>query len=662
MSEKKKNNKLLNILSKIKPQEKTREKTREKTNIEKTREKIEKYKNEYYNTEETTISDNEYDALEKWVDNKEGKNKIREVGILPTERKTKLPYVLPSLATEQNGDVSNIIAWMDKINVSSLIIDDKIDGISLTIRYTFSPEEKVEIFGRGNAFFGQNLSFLYEGFEGLHIPSIKECEFFIEKNSSCFSNKHEFCVRGEIAIKKKIFETLDEKKARNYVNGLLSRKIPDFEKLSQCDFLAFEIITETEHLTPKEQLDLLTEMNFLTPWFSFYSKDDIFSSNTDSLLEIHDERKEKSEYTIDGLVLLDNKTYKYYTDKKDPKNKMAFKKNQTIAASEIIDIEWGETSKDRYYNPVLIIEPVNIDGSVVSRISGKNAKNVLNNGLGIGAVILVKLSGTVIPEIDRIEVTSDNIPFPENYEWDETHTKIRMIEENDNVKIAQLSYFVTCLEIKNCGDKTLKKLYDAGIRTIRELCTLDINFVASLERFGDKSAQKLIDSINDALKICTFPKLMAGSCIFGPGISVISFKKLVKKYPNWFYDNLSEEDILEVEGFGDIYSKQVADNLDTFIKWFSDEKIADIIPNVLKEDDDSDETHKENVKGKNIVFSGFRDGQLKNKLERLGANVKSAVSGKTDLLIVSDINSESTKITEAKNRGIKILSINQLNI
>ena len=578
------------------------------------------------------LDDSEFDAIVEYYEQKTGQN-YTTIGSRPSERMVQLPYPLPSLnKIKGKNAAAKLQSFLEKY--PNIVILDKLDGISVMIVYSSIEEPKAYL--RGDGVEGQDVTYIIDYIE---LPRLKE----------------DIIVRGELILHKNTFAYIQEtmisnsklKKSRNLVNGALTHKDATKSILSETIFYAFEIISSM----PQEvQLQKLQKYGFHIPFFQVNHLTTI-----DELTNILNQRRINALYEIDGIVISSNESINYSLVNENPKHKVAFKID-TLVVSQVIDIEWGLTSRYGYITPIIIIEEVDILGSDVSRISAHNAEWFFSKKAGIGAIVKVTLSGDIIPYLVDIIIPSEkynlpNIPLRWSTKGEGKELMIINPYSFPEVHIAIISSFLDNLAIKNTGVKTIEKIfYGAQIQSVEGFLTLQEDQIASLPGFGAKSAQNIVSEIKKGIANATYPKLMAASGCFGEGIGDTVCSSFIEAFPNWKYAEITSEMIEEIKGFGSIRADQMSKGLVAFKEqWFGHPlflHLEHVTPIIESQD----------FKGHTIVFSGFRDENLKMKLEKRGAKIPASFVKTTTILIVKSKSESSSKITEAQKNKIPIYS------
>jgi len=619
---------------------------------------IDHLRKEYFNKNENLVEDHVYDYIKEYYEDKFDKV-ISDVGHKIEKNKVKLPYYMGSLdKIKPSTTVFN--KWIDKYP-GPYICTYKLDGISALL---CKKNNKFYMYTRGNGKEGQDISYCID-LIGINTTNLCEGD----------------AIRGELIISKKNFQKIKNimSNARNAVSGFINTKTPDPNMLKLIDFVAYW--TVSPELKSSEQLKYIESKKF-TPKVVKYQ---IFNKLTiDKLSELLINGRKTYEYEIDGVVVIDNsKTYKQEVDK-NPSYGFAFKQILTdqIAESTVVDVIW-EISKDKYIKPKIKINPIEILGSEITYATAFNAKYIVDNNLGPGAIVKIIKSGDVIPYIQEIiKPASTNKPKMPNikYDWNDTKVDIIAIElDDENLKkiiTKKLTYFFTTLDIKFMAEGTIEKFVDNGYDDLYKILKANKKKLQEIDGIGEKLIDKLYDSINNGLQNRKLSEIMAASQILGRGIGKRKFKIITDKYPDIIeiYNKKGNKHVKnlinELNGFDDITTDKIVDNFDEFINYLN--KLLKIKPNLLQSNNSTSDkknkakTNKSNSNfnlkkyaNKTLVFTGFRDKVIEEELDKVGSKVTTSVSKNTDILIAADINEKSSKITKAKDLEIELLSKEQ---
>ena len=368
-----------------------------------------KYVNqEYYceNNQNIILSDEYYDILRNYILSKYPENKYalnqHSECILSEKEKVKLPYEMWSM-NKLKPNTNEISNWKSKYD-GPYIVSCKLDGISALYVYENGIES---MYTRGNGTHGQNISSL--------IPYIiwkKKDKNTLDLNSLLLFKK--IVIRGEIIIKKSLFEKKykDEfSNSRNFVAGMINKKKIEPNILIDIDFVVYELIYPS--LKPSEQFEFLNinwVLKINNNLNQLYVVDYIIISNNKELTNENlsnklDYWRNNYDYLIDGIVITNDNVYERTS--KNPDHAFAFKMLLTneYAEGTVVNVIWTP-SKDGYLKPVVEIEPIKLDGVIIKKITGNNAKFIKDNKIGVGSKVKVIRSGNVIPKIDKVLIPS----------------------------------------------------------------------------------------------------------------------------------------------------------------------------------------------------------------------------------------------------------------
>ena len=627
-------------------------------------EKIIEYSaDKYYNTSSSDISDEIYDLLLDILKKKYPDSLIlNKIGAKNTNNKIKLDYWLGSMKKIKPDNISNeskeLNIWTNNYN-PPYNISDKLDGVSALLIYD---NNCIKMFTRGNGNIGSDITHLIK-----YLSLIPNYNTVLEycKKHNINGNKNLIAFRGELIIKKNIFlqKWSDKfKNGRNTVSGLVNSKKINIILAKDIDLVLYEIVDPGFPI--EKQLEIIKNLKFNV----VYNKTINNKINIEYLSNFLNDRRQKSLYQIDGIIITSTLKYIRNTDK-NPEYAFAYKDiiEEQIATTTIESIEWN-ISKDGYIIPTIIIKPVIIGGVVIKRTSGFNAKFIVDNKLGFGSKIEIIRSGDVIPYIKKVlEPSISGKPdMPKNkWHWNESKVDIIIddLESNENLKIKNLYFFFSTLKTKGLGQKNIGKLYLAGFNTIEKILNASKTDLLIVENFGEKTINNILNSINQALNNISLSKLMAASNKLGHGLGEEKMKQIIEFYPNilsdykkWSHKEFIDK-IKELNGWEEKTSKLFVNNFEKFIIFY----------NLIKKYVTFEKIEKKNINGyftnKTLVLSGFRDKTIQDKLEKQGAKISVSISKNTDYLVVKDksiLDNPTEKVNKAKELNINIITKDKL--
>ena len=611
----------------------------------------------FFNSDKPIVSDSIFDMLVDFLKLKKKNSKVlKKIGsnIKDPKMKQELPYPLWSMDKKKKD--KDINDWFKKYK-APYIVSMKLDGISGSIVYT--DDGNVLFNSRGSATYGLNLNKLLKYIP--NIPSWEKIKKYCDKNG-IKGEKNLFAVRGEIIMPKKLFnKPIYEKKSnsRNTTGGLINSKNVDPRLAKDTRFLVYEVLDPL--MEYEKQFKLAKKMGFDVVKYRKFK-----TLNYEIMSEYLKKMRTEYDYVIDGIIVTNTEIHKR-EEKGNPKYAFAFKTvlEDQIAESEIIEIEW-HISKNGLIKPVAVIKPVNIGGVKIQRVTLINAKYVKDNKIDKGVKIKIERSGDVIPKITQILKRAKKGAMPKNieYHWNKTGVDIVCNDcNNKEVQIGLIYDFFSKLDAKGMGKKNVEKLYDAGYNTILKIIEAKKENFMQLDGFKEKSSIKLVVAIKKSLTNIKLEDLMGASNKLGRGIGSRKARTILEMYPNILNDykkwskKVFMDKIKLIEGWEEKTSKMLVDNFDDFMDFYNSIKKYITLTNPNKK------IKKSKLSGKIIVMSGFRDNDLKSKLEDLGIKIKTSVSEKTDYLVVKDksvINDNTLKVKKAKTLKVNIITKDEL--
>lgn len=645
---------------------------------------------QYYNTEiekqYLKLTDDEFDIIVELIEKKDPLFNVKEVGFLPDAgKKTNLPFYMGSLNKLKSDNDKGIKNWIKKYTYDEYIIEEKLDGVSALLVYTFPNSEiketKTELFTRGNGFIGTDISFV--------IPQINFIPTTIEKLKKSITK---IALRGELIISKKNFEEKFQTRfsnPRNLVSGLVHSINPDFEQ--SVDFVVYQLvyltltnlIKSSVESTGKKVIPIsdifenLENMGFKMAKFNIYPRETI---NAATLSLILNNFKNASDYNIDGIVVQPNDFFTLI-EGQNPKNAFAFKENkiENHFQTKVIKVIWNIT-KYGVLKPKLEVEPVIIDGVTITFVTASNAKNIVDNQIGPGTIIEMVRSGDIIPYITKV-ISSTKAQMPtESFIWNSTHVDILLSDvekHQDQISLRRFVDFFQMMDVDNLSDKTLLKIIQTGYKTLFSILQMTLNDFYKIEGFreGGIMANKIYENIQKSMRNRSLLDILTASSALGQNIGRERIKLLLIYIPNLMeieidnktIKNLTEK-IQEIPSFGLTLTEIILKNLESaqdFVKKFyaifpkTETEIQ--IQNIEIQENVNNETESP-FKDMTVVFSNIRNKELKKIIEDGKGNVKDSVTKKTNYLIVATENDQENlteKIIKAKVLNIPMITLQE---
>ncbi len=622
----------------------------------------------YYQYSTPIMTDFEYDKLydeleklEKETNTVLSNSPTQNVEPEAIDSLVKVEHPAPMLSLSKTKSISELASFLGN---QEGLLSWKLDG--LTIVLTYKDGKLSSGVTRGNGIIGEVITENVKKFKNIPLT---------------IPYKGTLVVRGEAVIKysdfNKMNEELDDdssqyKNPRNLCSGSVRQLDSKVTAKRNVNCIIFALIeSEKKFKLKSEEFEWLKSLGF-----DVVEYHKVTSNNLEEQVLYFKNKINEYDIPSDGLVLLYNDIEygkQLGTTAKYPKNAIAFKWQDETAETKLIDVDWL-VSRTGLINPVAVFEPVELEGTIVSRASLHNVSILQGLSLGIGDTILVYKANMIIPQIADNLTQSNSLTIPNKCPV--CNHEARIISSND-VKylycmndfcpaklVKRLSQFTSrnAMNIEGLSDAIINKLADEGlIKTYADIYNLKRykNDIISFEGFGEKSYDNLINSIEKSrnVKLANF--------IFALGIPDIGLsraKLICKNYSNDINKirNLTFEELSKIDGIGEIIAKGWIDtfNNDDFIKE---------LELLLKEVNFTDTSIDNNQPLKDLTFvitgsvNNFTNrDELVEYIESYGGKVVKAISNNVNYLINNDITSTSTKNTKAKELGIKIISENDL--
>jgi len=593
--------------------------------------------NDAYRLGQPIISDAKYDQLvEELSLLSPGDELLTKVGIEISDetRKSKLPIEMSSM--NKIKSMNDVDDWSRLKNISKseyVIITPKFDGLSLCVNETSS-----EAWTRGNGNFGQKSSEHY---------ALIQNHLNLEEDLFSFTY-------GEVMIPKKVFVDKfsdDFANPRNLVAGLLNSKTIS-ESLKDCQYIKYGAVCKRNFSTKQEVINELNKGQSSKVQYHICQLSDLSEGLLIDLFH-----KFSTEYEIDGLIIelndlkLQDKLGRE-TSSNNPAWARAFKHPsfEQSAETSVIGISWN-ISKQGLLKPILHISPVKLDGVTVSNVTGNNARFVKDSGLGIGAKVVVKRSGMVIPIIADVITPVEFVkPTIEGVEvnWNEAGIELITLTETEDQKLKKIVAFFEILEADNVSEGVITQLWEAGYKTIKDILNLKKEDLEKIDRFGKRKAEIVYNSIQKSVTGIQLSKLQHATGIFrGLGSKKLILLEDFKTKP-------TVDQVMSIEGFAEVSAQSYIESYDTFFDFIKDlpVTIAEKVEAAKVGDDLVDMV---------VVYTGIRDKISEELIVSRGGKIGSGVSKNTTHLICKDTNSGRSKLEKAKSLGIKIMTLEDLN-
>ena len=620
----------------------------------------------YYQEDREIMSNREYDALYDQLEQMEAETGIVladsptvNVGYEAVDALPKETHESPMLSLDKTKERETLRAF---IGTNPTLLSWKMDG--LTIVLTYENGELQKAVTRGNGIVGEVITNNARTFKNIPLK---------------IAYQGRLVLRGEAIITYSDFERINEtiedvdakyKNPRNLCSGSVRQLNNQITAERNVRFYAFALVSAQDvdmHNSRAYQMEWLKSQGFEVVEYRM-----VTGESLDEAMDYFSHAIENNDFPSDGLVALyDDIAYgdSLGSTAKFPRNAFAFKWADEIRETTLRGIEWSP-SRTGLINPIAVFDPVELEGTTVSRASVHNVSIVKELQLGIGDTIQVYKANMIIPQIAENLTRSSNLEIP--HICPVCGEEARVIQENEveslycmnpdcvAKKIKAFTLFVSrdAMNIDGLSEATLEKFIAKGfIHDFGDIFEIAKHReeIVTMEGFGEKSYDNLIASIDKA-KETTLAKV-----IYSLGISNIGLSN-ARVICRHFDDDLDkirtaeEEEISAIDGIGPVIAKSLT-------KYFKDPENNRKLDHLLgylhinKEEVSENQT----LAGMNFVITGSLEhfsnrGEAKKLIESLGGKVTGTVTGKTNYLINNDTTSNSSKNKKARELGIPILS------
>lgn len=618
----------------------------------------------YYQEDRQVMSDLQYDKLYDKLVELESKTGIimsnsptQNVGYSILSSLKKVNHDFKVLSLDKTKDIYKL---QDFLNKNQGILSFKLDGLTVILKYNNG--ELIQAITRGNGEIGEDITHNAKFFKNIPLN---------------INFKENLILRGEAIISftdfKKINDKINDdqkyKNPRNLCSGTVRQLNNKVVEDRNVKFIAFSMVSShTNFKLKSEQFNFISSLGFELVQHKIVNESNIIET-----VENFKKMVSKVDFATDGLVLtFDDLEYsaKLGETSKFSKDSIAFKWSDEEKETILLNIEWN-TSRTGLINPIAIFNPVELEGTTVTRASLHNLSIVEDLKLGVGDKIKVYKANMIIPQISENLTMSNSFSIPKFCNICKEKTTIIKLNDvkvlkclNPNCKAQVVNKIVhfssrDAMNIEGFSKETIQKFIENGfISNISDIYFLK-DFkenIIKLKGFGEKSYIKLNNSIEKSKNV------NLENFIYSLGIENVGLSKAKILANHFNYDlnhiiNADIKELMDIEDFG----KVISNNIYNYFKNKENLKILDIILkeiNIIKDNKARLTGILENkvfvITGSLTHFENRRE--LKNTIENSGGKVVSSISKNTDYLINNNITSTSSKNIKANELGIKIIS------
>ena len=583
----------------------------------------------------------------------------QNVGYETASELPKKAHESPMLSLDKTKSVTELEDWLGD---NEALLSWKMDG--LTIVLTYIGGELVEAVTRGNGIIGEVITNNAKNFQNVPLK---------------IEYKGELILRGEAVIKYSDFKRINEsiidadakyKNPRNLCSGSVRQLNPAVTRERKVYFNVFNVV-KADNIdfgnSKAKQFEWAKNEGFDVVEYKFTNRASLANDIADFESRIAD-----NDIPSDGLVLLLDDIAlgeRLGSTAKFPRNAMAFKWSDERQTTKLKYIEWSP-SRTGLINPVAVFEPVELEGTTVSRASLHNVSIFEELMLGVGDEISVYKANMIIPQVYENLTKSNTEKVPKICPACGKDTTIKKDNEskvllctNPDCQVKHIKQYALmasrdALNIDGLSESTLEKFLSKGfIKSDSDLFHLDKfkDEIINMDGFGKRSYEKLIAALDEA-KNTTVSRFLYSLGISGIGSANA---KMIAKYFDNDIDRIisaSKDDLLEIEGIGEVLANSIAD-------FFRSEKNIENVESLRKilKFEKEESVGGDKLSGKVCVITGSLQhfsnrNELKELIEKNGGKVSGSVSSKTNYLINNDTASNSSKNKKAKELGVEIIS------
>jgi len=610
---------------------------------------VQQARHDYYNGTPTVVDD----VFDAWIDElselKVDSPAVTAIGAPPsavTEWK-KASHGIQMGSLDKVNTLEEITAWIlgvDQGKFEPLLVTEKLDGISIHIRYEKGSFSQAITLGDGSV--GEDISNNVVRMKG--VPARLQDKRFTGS------------LRGEVVLLKSdlVKHFPDKANTRNAASGTAKR----YDGLG-CEHLwviFYQVVEGKEFATEGEQFTWLQDQGLRIPnWYVTAMAPGVKTPH-DIWIEYQQTKRAQLDYDIDGLVVrIDNLVKQISLGEKDgrPKGAVAFKFSAITRETTISRIDWQVGATGRI-TPVANFHPVNVLGAEISYASLYNLKNIQDLELDVGCKVLIARANDVIPKIVSVRIKSGTVAkAPTNCPvcgsgtmMDGEYLICPNTSDCSAQAVGRIKRYVKELDIKEWGETLIEKLVEGGhVKRVSDLYTLTGTQLAGIERMAEKSAQNVLKTLWDKNPVAL--ENLLGACSI-PLCATSTLKMVVDAGFDTF-DNLRAADptaLAQVPGLGPIKAHSLH-------RWLVQH--GSLIDDLLAVGVKIKPRVKGNLTGLSFCFTGPASrprAELEELARAAGGEVKASVTKKLSFLVMADSNSTSTKAQAARKNGTKVIS------
>ena len=587
----------------------------------------------YHETGDSPLTDAEYDAkLDRLSELKPFSPLVRAVGhAVPAKDAMTLPRRMGSLKKKRTDE--QLDRAFSSMGGKRFVLSDKLDGQSALLHVP-PGGGPIRMYSRGDGRRGRDITRFVHAIDG--VP---------RKAAAGLRAKGIEFVRGELVVPKAAKAGSQASILRNFVTGVINSNSPSDADLALVHFVAYEACgaVGARCAPPSKQLKQVEGVLRHVVHHGEVGRDELDAASlTDTLIS----RKAKSDYGMDGIVVAKDAAYAHDQDAAYPAHAFAFKSAlaESGARTKVVGVDWRVTRYGRLA-PTLRVQPVTVNGSRVSRASGKNAKHVHDSGLGVGAEVELVMAGDVIPDVRKVTKASDRVPLPAvEHAWDANRVHYVTADESGS-EAAALEHLFSALPVKGFGKSVAAKLAEADVPDVFALLETGPGKLNAI--LGGSRGQALRSGLERAIRGATRPALADALGVFPQGVGRKTIALALRS------GETDAAGLRAVDGIGPETAPKVELGLSRLAE--AEGKLREL--GVAPGSGHKKARRPTLARPLTVVFSGVRDAALERLVEESGGKVTSSVSASTDYLVTKDgIAPGTAKGRSAARLGVPVVS------
>ncbi len=656
-----------------------------KKRIQKLRDEISHHRYLYHVEDRQEISDEALDSLKKELFDLEQKfpelitkdSPTQRVGGEYVNKFKKVQHSVPMLSLQDAFSKDDMMVWLERLQKLTsakleFFVEAKMDGLAISLLY----EDGILIRAatRGNGKVGEDVTH--------NIKTIHSIPLRLHETEDAYKFASEQAkipklieVRGEVYMRKKVFEKLNKQQLknnekvfanpRNAAAGTIRQLDPAVAAARELDFMAYSLVTDLGQKTHEDSHKILEKIGFRAGDYNQVCK------SIDEVIKFYNQlnkKRDKLPYWIDGLVVQvnDNKVFSELgIVGKAPRGVMALKFPAEQVTTQVLDIiiQVGRTG---VLTPVAILKPVTVAGSVVSRATLHNMDEIRRLDVRVGDTVIIQKAGDIIPDIVKV-LSGMRTGSEKTFQMPRSFMGSRVIRpkgevnhyvENKNILAIEkerIYHFVSkkAFDIDGLGPKIVDQLLEEGlIQDAADIFGLQVGDLEPLVRFAKKAAQNLIQAIEKSKKI------LFSRFLYALGIRHVGEQTAVVLADNFSnLDKLKQADLetlIQLPDLGDVVAKSI-------VEFFSNEENIKFLQKLADYGVEIMYTEKKQInskiKNKTFVLTGTLDSltrdEAKDMIRKAGGKISSSVSKQTDYVIAGA--QAGLKLDKAQQLGVEII-------